>query len=152
MNPMIRHSVLVNRLVLFGTAALFCMIALRTILDPVGTAASHHITLGAAEAVTVERVSGAVFLALAVVLAGCAASERRIVVGAALLSVVSATLTAVRLLGLALDGPAAFTLHVLKPEIAITVLAFSGFVLELRRLRAISPWHGRSPVRDPARV
>jgi len=42
-------------------------------------------------------------------------------------------LTAVRLFGLAVDGPAPFTLRVLKPEIAVTVLAAVAYTLERRR-------------------
>jgi len=46
---------------------------------------------------------------------------------------VMAALTAVRPFGLVVDGPAPFTLTVLEPEIAVTVLAALADTLERRR-------------------
>ena len=58
---------------------------------------------------------------------------RSLVAGIGVLALVSIAVTAVRVLGLAVDGPAAFTLRVLKPEIALVVLSTLGFLLESRR-------------------
>ena len=55
-----------------------------------------------------------------------------------ILALVSIRVTAVRLYGLAVDGPAPFTLQVLKPEIALVLLSSLGFLLERRRLRGNS--------------
>lgn len=124
-----------GRLVLGGAALLLGTIALRDIADPVGAAAPHGIALGSAEAVTIMRVTGGVFLGVALVLVGCALAERRVLAGLGVLVTVAATITAVRLLGLGLDGPAPFTLLVLKPEIALVVCSAAAFVLERRRTR-----------------
>ena len=59
----------------------------------------------------------------------------RLVMGFALLllAIFAAVLTAVRLFGLAVDGAAPFTLAVLKPEIAMTVLASVAHTIGRRR-------------------
>jgi hypothetical protein len=44
----------------------------------------------------------------------------------------------VRFLGLAIDGPAPFTLFVLKPEVALVICSTIALVLERRR---IVGWH-----------
>jgi hypothetical protein len=46
--------------------------------------------------------------------------------------------TAVRFLGLAIDGPAPFTVFVLKPEVALAICSTIALVLERRR---IVGWH-----------
>ena len=71
-------------------------------------------------------------------MAGCgdAVNRKRPAIG--VLALVSITVTAVRLYGLAEDGPAPFTLQVLKPEIALVLLSSFGFLLESRRLRGNS--------------
>jgi hypothetical protein len=84
------------------------------------------------------RVSGGVFLGIAGVLLASIFSRRRLLGGIGVLALVSITVTAVRLYGLAVDGPAPFTLQVLKPEIALVLLSSFGFLLESRRLRGNS--------------
>jgi hypothetical protein len=94
----------------------------------------HDITLGSAEAVTIMRVSGGVFLGIAIVLVACLVSTRRLLAGLGLLAVIAATILAVRLLGLAVDGPAPFTLKVLKPEIVLVLASMVALAFERRRL------------------
>jgi hypothetical protein len=122
-----------NRIVLGIAVALFSSIGVRYIGDPVGAEAPHHITLGSPEALTNTRVSGGVFLALALLLLAAALSRTRHVWGLWLLATVSAVLTAVRVAGLLIDGPAPFMLFVLKPEVIITLLSGLALVLERQR-------------------
>jgi uncharacterized protein DUF4345 len=140
MDTLARHSVWFTRLVLAGATILFSLIGVRTIVDPIGAMAPHQITLGSSEAVTIMRVSGAVFLGIASVLLACIPSRRRLLAGTGVLALVSIAVTAVRLFGLAVDGPAPFTLRVLKPEIALVILSALGFFFETRRLQGDS--HG----------
>src|SRR5262249_45734120 len=107
----------------------FTMIAVRNVANPVTAEAAHKIVLGSPEAITNTRVSGGVFLAMALVLAGSLISRSRHRAALQLLAIFSAVLTAVRLFGLVVDGPAPFTLRVLKPEIAVTVLAAIAYAL-----------------------
>ena len=133
MSALRRHSVWLNRLVMGFAIVVFSLIALRYIADPVSTEATYKIVLGSPAAITNTRVSGGVFLAMALVLAGSLVSRPRHRAALLLLAVFSAVLTAVRLFGLAVDGPAPFTLRVLKPEIAVTVQAAVAYTLERRR-------------------
>lgn len=134
MSALSRYAVWLNRLVLGFAVLLFGMIAVRTIADPVKTEAPHKIVLGSPEAITNTRVSGAVFLAMALVLAASALSRERHRDGLLLLATFSFVLTVVRVLGLVVDGPAPFTLFVLKPEVTVTLLAAGAYLLERRRL------------------
>jgi uncharacterized protein (TIGR03382 family) len=131
-----RHSVWLNRLVLGFAVFAFGMLAVRYIGDPVRTEAPHKIVLGSPEAVTNTRVSGGVFLAMALVLAAAAVSRRRHRDGLLLLATFSFVLTVVRVFGLIVDGPAPFTLFVLKPEATVTLLATVAYALERRRAAA----------------
>jgi hypothetical protein len=138
MDLLARHSVALNRFILVAAATLFSAIAVRYVTDPVGAVAPHQFTLGSNEAMTVMRVSGAVFLAIALALLASLA-QSRLLAGVALLAIVAVVLLAARLLGLAMDGPAPFTLQVLKPEIALAVLSGFGLLVESRRRHRRDP-------------
>ena len=56
-------------------------------------------------------------------------SNRRLRAGSGLLAIVASAATITRLLGLAMDGPAPFTVQVLKPEVVLVVLATASFVV-----------------------
>lgn len=128
------RSIWFGRTVVVAAALLLTSIGLKYITNPVGAVAPHDIVLGSAEAVTIMRVSGGVFLGIAIALVTSLTSDRRLLAGIGLLATISATILAVRLLGLAVDGPAPFTLKVLKPEIALAVCSTMALVLERRRL------------------
>jgi Domain of unknown function (DUF4345) len=136
MNAFARQSLWFNRVVLAGATLLFSLIGVRYIVDPVSEVAPHAITLGSPEAITMMRVSGAVFVGLAAVLFMSLVSDRRLRGGIAVLALVSIAVTAVRLFGLVVDGAGPFTLKVLKPEIALVLLSTLGFLFETRRVRA----------------
>jgi cytochrome c biogenesis factor len=73
-------------------------------------------------------------LGAAAALVYCVVSNRRLCSGLAILATVALAVLAVRLLGLALDGPGPFTLRVLGPEIALVALAGAALIVERRRL------------------
>lgn len=130
-----RYSIWFSRIVLLAATLLFSMIALRSLLDPIGAAAPHAITLGSAAGITVARVGfGGFPLGFAVILAVCLTSNRRLLAGLGSLAIIATVVTAARVLGLVLDGPAAFTLQVLKPEVALIVASTGAFFLERRRV------------------
>jgi len=136
MPPLLRHSLWFSRIVLAGATILFSLIALRQIADPVGASAPHQIVLGSSDAVTITRVTGGVFLGLALVLVACLVSERRMLTGLGVLATVVAVVTAVRVVGLIVDGPGPFTLQVLKPEVVMVVLSSIAFFVERRRRKS----------------
>jgi hypothetical protein len=136
MTSTLRHTVWFSRIVLLAATLLFSMIAFRNLFDPVGAMAPHEITLGSAAGVTVARVGfGGFPLAFAIILLACLAAERRLLAGLGFLAVLALVVTAARVIGLVLDGPAPFTLHVLKPEVALIIVSTTAFVLERRRRR-----------------
>jgi hypothetical protein len=140
MSFLVRNAAIVNRVVLAAACILFTLIGLRNIFDPMGEAAAHGITLGAPEAITIMRVTGGIFLALAMAFLACLVSPahlgKRLLLGTELLALVATVLTAVRLLGMVLDGAAPFTLKVLKPEVAMVIISTAAFLLERRRQAA----------------
>ena len=134
MSSLSKRSVWFGRIVLGGAIALLTRIALGYLVDPAGAVAPNQIVLGSPAALTIMRVSGGMFLGVALALTMCLASGR-LLAGLGLLATIATTLTAARLVGLAVDGPAEFTLWVLKPEIALVVLSTAALVVELRRAR-----------------
>jgi hypothetical protein len=126
---MTRRARWFSRAVLVAATALFAAIGARYVVDPVGAVAPHRIVLGSAEAITVIRVSGGLFLGVAGVLGYCAVSAARLRAGSGVLAAVATAVTVTRLLGLVLDGPAPFTLRVLKPEVVLVGLATASLVL-----------------------
>jgi hypothetical protein len=127
------RSVWFSRFVLGAAALLLTRISFGYISDPVAAVAPHGITLGSAEAITIMRVSGGVFLGIAMVLVGCLVSERRLFAGLGFLATIATSILAIRLLGLFVDGPAPFTLKVLKPEVLLVLLSTVAFFLERTR-------------------
>lgn len=135
LSPALRHSVWFGRLVLAVATILFSLIALRQIADPIGASTAHQIALGSSDAITIMRVTGGLFLGVALVLAACIVSDRRLLAGLGVLFTVNAVVAAVRVVGLVLDGPGPFTLQVLKPEVALVALSAIAFLVERRRRR-----------------
>jgi hypothetical protein len=110
------------------------------------------MALASPDAITVMRVEGGMFVAIATVLAYCIASDRRVLAGLGLLTTLITAITATRLLGLALDGPGPFTLMVLKPEVVLVVLSAVGFFLEWQRSQRLGAVTGQGSVRFDSRV
>lgn len=133
MSDLLKRSVWFNRLVLSAGVLLFTQLGLGDMVGPVSVASRTHTTLGSPDAITAVRVQGSVFLGLAVILLYCLASERRLLAGLGLLATIIAGVAGVRFLGLLLDGPGAFTLMVLKAEVALLILSACAVLLERRR-------------------
>ncbi len=127
------RSIWFGRIVLAGATILFTLVAFRQIVDPIGSSVPHQIALGSSDAITITRVTGGLFLGLALVLVACVVSERRLLMGLGALATVSAVVTAVRVLGVIVDGPGPFSLQVLKPEVALVALSSIAFFVERRR-------------------
>jgi len=140
MSGWLRHTIWFSRALLLVASVLFLAIASRNIVDPAATEGPVGIAFGAPGGVTVARVGfGAFPLGFAIILIGCLVAERRLLLGLRLLNTLVVAITAVRILGLVVDGPAAFTLKVLRPEIALAVLSTVAVYLESkRRTRATS--------------
>jgi DoxX-like protein len=138
MTAALRRSIWFGRLVLAAATLLFSLIALRQIADPIGASTPHQIALGSSDAITIMRVTGGLFLGLALVLAACVVSERRLLTGLGVLATVNGAVTAVRLMGLIVDGPGPFTLRVLEPEVALVALSAIAFLVERRRRRRLA--------------
>jgi Domain of unknown function (DUF4345) len=144
----LRHSIWFGRLVLAGATILFSLIALRQIADPVGASTPHQIALGSSDAITIMRVTGGLFLGLALVLGACIVSGH-LLTGLGVLATVIAVVTTVRVMGLVVDGPGPFTLQVLKPEVVFTVLSSIAFFMEWRRRQRSGDDPRASPEQRP---
>lgn len=127
-----------SRVVLFLATALFTVIAVRYVGNPIGTTAPFKISLGSVAAVTNMRVGfGAFPLGFAVVTLACLVSTRRHLAGLWFLVTIVAMVTAVRILGIVVDGPAEDSLKVLRPEVVLLLLSSAGLRLELGRRRGL---------------
>ena len=140
MTTWLRRTIWFSRALLLVASILFLAIAARNIVDPAAAEGPVGIAFNSAGGVTVGRVGfGAFPLAFALILIACLVSERRLLAGLWFLSTLVVVLTAVRILGLVVDGPAAFNLKVLRPEIALAVLSTVAVRLEGRRRTRVTP-------------
>jgi hypothetical protein len=133
-NPWLARSRWFSRALLLVASILFVAIAARNIADPAAAEGPQGIAFNSPGALTIGRVGfGAFPLGIAVIQLACLVSESRLLIGLRVLNTVAILVTAVRLLGLALDGPAEFTFKVLRPEIVLSVLSTVAVYLEGRR-------------------
>ena len=133
-----RHAALVERLMLAAPTLLFVFIGWKYVSAPFEIAAGSNIVLGSPAAVTDTRAAGSVFLALGIVTLLSLVSTRRLLAGFVLLAIVIACVTATRVFGALVDGAAPETTFKLVPEIAITILAVLGILLERARRRHVA--------------
>src|ERR1700690_2137853 len=138
MSNLLKRSIWVNRLVLAVGVVLFTQLGLGNMVGPGSVASRTHTTLGSPDAITAVRVQGSVFIGIAVILAYCLASERRLLAGLGFFATIITGVAGVRFIGLLLDGPGSFTLMTLKAEVAMAVLSACAVLLERRRSQSLA--------------
>ena len=132
-----RHlSVWVGRVVLGLAGLLLLRLGFGLMFDPVRAVTEQGIALPSPSAVTSMRAVGGGFAGVGLLLLATLPSQRWIRSGLILLLTFAGALTAGRLVGLALDGPAPFTLKVLRPEVALVVLSGLALLTTFRRQRS----------------
>ena len=134
---LLKRSIWFGRVVLGAGVLLFTQLGLKDIVSPVAVAARTHTTLGSPDAITVVRVQGGVFISIAVVLAYCLASKRRLLAGLSVLATIITGVAGLRLIGLIVDGPGSFTVMTLKAEVALAVLSACAALLDRRRSQSL---------------
>jgi hypothetical protein len=144
MSELLKRSIWFNRLVLGAGVLLFTQLGLRNLVGPVSVANGTQTTLGSPDAITSVRVQGSVLIGIAVILAYCLASERRLLAGLGVFATIIAGVAGVRFIGLMLDGPGSFTLMTLKAEVVMAVVSASAVFLERRRSRSLPPGPSRA--------
>ncbi|HEY6862895.1 MAG TPA: DUF4345 family protein [Burkholderiales bacterium] len=135
-----------TRLPLALAAVLFSLIAFKYLSAPVANAAADAIDLGSVMAISRVRVGfGGFPLAFALIMLGCLLSSRRVLGGLIVLATTVAVVTAARLIGIAVDGPAEEAVKLLVNEIVLLTLSIAALVLEQARLRRLDrlPIHPR---------
>ncbi len=126
------------RLLLLLATVLFFLIGFRYLGDPVNKAAADSIVLGSVMAISRVRVGfGGFPLALSLILLGCLISPKRLLTGLTVLATTVAVVTAARLVGIAIDGPAEEAVKLLRVEIVLLTLSVAFIFLERARLRRI---------------
>ena len=137
MGNLLRQSIWFGRLILGTGALLLTKLGLADMLDPVAVAGRTRTMFGSPDAIAVLRVQGGVFIGIAVLLAYCLASDRRLLVGLVLATIIIGV-AALRVVGLMLDGPEPLALMVLKPEVALSVLSACAALIERRRSQTLA--------------
>jgi hypothetical protein len=126
------------RILLLLATALFFLIGFRYLGDPVNKAAADSIVLGSVMAISRVRVGfGGFPLALSFILLGCLLSRKRLLTGLTVLATTVGVVTAARLVGIAVDGPAEEALKLLRVEIILLTLSVAAIFLERARLRRL---------------
>jgi hypothetical protein len=131
------------RVLLLSATALFFLIGVRYLSDPIANTAADSITLGSVMAISRVRVGfGGLPLALSLLLFGCVVSPGRLLDGLRVLAITVGVITAARLVGIVLDGQAADAVRLLRIEITLLAVSVAFGVVEharLRRQRDASP-------------
>jgi uncharacterized protein DUF4345 len=123
-----------TRLLLLAAATLFFLIGLKYLRAPVENAGADAIVLGSVMAISRVRVAfGAFPLSLSLILLGSLSSRRRVLGGLAVLATTVAVVTAARLLGIVLDGPAEEAIRLLRVEAVLLALSVAALFLERAR-------------------
>jgi len=123
-----------SRLVLFAAMAIFALIGVRYLTNPVGAAAEFQTSFASPAGATSMRVGfGAFPLAFAAMLAVCLLSARRRRFGLAMVATIMGLASAARLVGIAIDGPAPESSRLLVPELVMTGLSLFCALFEWRR-------------------
>jgi uncharacterized protein DUF4345 len=131
-----------TRLPLALATVLFSLIAFKYLSAPVANAAADAISLGSVMAISRARVGfGGFPLAMALILLGCLLSSERVLSGLVVLATTVAVLTAARLVGIAVEGPAEEAVRLLGAELVLLALSVASIFLERARLRRL----GRLP-------
>ena len=123
----------VGRVVLGLAGLLLLRVGFGLMFDPIRAVTEQGIALPSSSAVTSMRAVGGGFVGIGLLLLAHLAARRWLRSGLILLLTFAGALTAGRLVGLALDGPAPFTLKVLKPEVALVVLSGLALLTTFRR-------------------
>jgi hypothetical protein len=123
-----------TRLLLLAAAALFFLIGLKYLRAPVENAGADAIVLGSVMAISRVRVAfGAFPLSLSLILLGSLLSRKRVLGGLAVLATTIAVVTAARLAGIVLDGPAEEAIRLLRVEAVLLALSVAAIFLERAR-------------------
>jgi len=122
-----------TRLLLLAAATLFFLIGLKYLRAPVENAGADAIVLGSVMAISRVRVAfGAFPLSLSLILLG-SLGRKRVLGGLAVLATTIAVITAVRLAGIVLDGPAEEAIKLLRVEAILLALSVAAIFLERAR-------------------
>ena len=124
------------RLLLVSAAALFFLIGLRYLSDPVASSATDSIALGSIMAISRVRVGfGGLPLALSLLLFGCVVSPGRLLDGLRVLAIAVGVVAAARLVGIVVDGQATDAVRLLRIEITLLAVSLVFAVVEHARSR-----------------
>jgi hypothetical protein len=127
-----------NRAILALPLALFFLIGSKYLVTPNQVAAGSGMALNSPAAVTDMRAEGAVFFALAALTLFSLLDARRLIAGLSLIATVVGFITAARIFGYYIDGPAAETSSKLVPEVVLLTLLSAGILIELGRRRHLA--------------
>lgn len=127
-----------TRLPLVLATVLFSLIAFKYLSAPVANAAADAISLGSVMAISRARVGfGGFPLSLALILFGCLVSSERVLGGLIVLATTVAVVTAARLIGIVVEGPAEEAVRLLGVEIVLLVISVASIFLERARRRRL---------------
>src|SRR5262252_2082536 len=123
-----------TRLLLLAAATLFFLIGVKYLRAPVENAGADAIILGSVMAISRVRVAfGAFPLSLSLILLGSLGPRKRVLGGLAVLATTIAVITAVRLAGIVLEGPAEEAIKLLRVEAILLALSVGAIFLERAR-------------------
>ena len=129
MKVLARLAPVLGRIPLIMTTAIFTLISLRFISDPIHAAAATGISFTRPIGITVGRIGfGAFPLGSAIATALCLISPRRLFTGLAFVTILLGVALIVRIFGIAVDHTLAESLRVTVAEVVLMTLSILGMV------------------------
>ena len=133
-----RPAIWFARIVVAAAALLFTAIGAKFILDPTGAAAGAGLAQASSVGLTTIRAGlGGFAIGFALILASCVFRRDRVRDGLAYLSLLIASVLAVRLASAFHDGTLAQSAHLIAPETMLLVLALVGIALTARSTKSV---------------
>lgn len=126
----------ISRFPLVIATFLFTAIASKFLFDPVHSAAMQGVSLVSGLGITTARIGfGAFPLAFAVITLSCLVSRSRLLTGIYIVLTVFSVVLLVRVFGMIADNSVKENIHVLVPEIVLTLISGVALKVELRSRR-----------------
>jgi hypothetical protein len=130
----------VNRVILLAPLAIFILLTVRIITDPVRSATDHGMAFISPVGLTNYRSgNGGIFLGFAIFTLSCLVSTRRALVGLTFVAIMMGVILVLRSISAVVDATVSEQVPLLVAETVFLILSSIGIVLELARRRREDP-------------
>jgi hypothetical protein len=129
----------VNRLFLIAPLAIFTLLTIRIISDPVGSAFAHGMSLDSPVGLTNYRAgNGGIFLGFVLITVWCLISTHKHVAGLSFIATIMGAVLGLRAVSAIADATLSDQIRLLIAEAVFLTLSVAGILLEMARRRHLN--------------